>query len=125
MYLSYGFHGPARGMDLPTREAKVGPTPRGAAPPPCRAPRPPLGVSQSRAAAAVRALRERRANSRPARKIAELWKQLCWLDAEAARAGGPHLLGAQLTLADLTWSAAAGPQPQPQPQPPAHRADKP
>ena len=59
MYLSMGHHGAARGMDLPTRAAKLG----------------------------------------------EIWRQLSWLETEvAARAhGGPHLLGAQLTLADLTW----------------------
>jgi|EP01046_Picozoa_sp_COSAG06_P038373 glutathione S-transferase len=62
MYLSNGWHGAVRGMDLPTRAAK----------------------------------------------IAEIWKQLSWLEAEVAAAtasgGGPYLLGdSQLTLADLTW----------------------
>jgi len=59
MYLSTGWHGPARGMDLPTRAAKLG----------------------------------------------EIWRQLQWLEAEAAKSAphGPHLLGEQLTLADLTW----------------------
>jgi len=57
MYLSNGWHGAARGMDLPTREAKV----------------------------------------------REIWKQLNWLERQAAGAGGPHLAGEQLTLADLTW----------------------
>mmetsp|Transcript_5730 Transcript_5730/g.11258 ORF Transcript_5730/g.11258 Transcript_5730/m.11258 type:complete len:604 (+) Transcript_5730:71-1882(+) len=57
MYLSDGWHGPARGMDLPTRSAKLG----------------------------------------------ELWRQLSWLEAEAQKMQGPHLLGEQLTLADLTW----------------------
>ena len=59
MYLSNGWHGAARGMDLPTRAAKLG----------------------------------------------EIWKQLSWLEAEVQKEarGGPHLLGAQLTLADLTW----------------------
>ena len=59
MYLSNGWHGPARGMDLPTRAAKLG----------------------------------------------EIWKQLSWLEAQVQKEarGGPHLLGAELTLADLTW----------------------
>jgi len=59
MYLSNGWHGPARGMDLPSRAAK----------------------------------------------IAEIWKQLCWLEAGASKAAaaGPYLLGEQLTLADMTW----------------------
>jgi len=59
MYLSNGWHGAARGMDLPTRAAKLG----------------------------------------------EIWRQLSWLEAEVQKEahGGPHLLGAQLTLADLTW----------------------
>lgn len=43
-----------------------------------------------------------------AAKLAEIWRQLHWLEdqastAEAEAAGGPHLLGAELTLADLTW----------------------
>uniref|UniRef100_A0A7S1MGU6 Glutathione transferase n=1 Tax=Alexandrium catenella TaxID=2925 RepID=A0A7S1MGU6_ALECA len=54
MYLSYGFHGPARGMDLKTR----------------------------------------------ADKIAEIWKQLTWMNQHIV---GPYLCGGQLTLADLTW----------------------
>jgi len=59
MYLSTGWHGAARGMDLPTRAAKIG----------------------------------------------EIWRQLCWLEAELARqaADGPYMLGNALTLADLTW----------------------
>jgi len=59
MYLSTGWHGPARGMDLQTRAAKLG----------------------------------------------EIWRQLNWLEAEVTKlsSGGPHLLGEQLTLADLTW----------------------
>lgn len=62
MYLSNKWHGVARGMDLPTRAAKV----------------------------------------------AELWRQLSWLEQQVAAvqktpARGPHLLGEQLTLADLTW----------------------
>jgi len=59
MYLSKGWHGAARGMDLRTRAAKLG----------------------------------------------EMWRQLNWLEAEVSRfsSGGPHLLGAQLTLADFTW----------------------
>ena len=59
MYLSTGWHGAARGMDLQTRAAKLG----------------------------------------------EIWRQLSWLEAEARKEahGGPHLLGADLTLADLTW----------------------
>merc|ERR1719399_545601 len=59
MYLSNGWHGAARGMDLTSRAAKIG----------------------------------------------EIWKQLSWLEAEVAAVSkdGPHLLGAQLTLADLTW----------------------
>jgi glutathione S-transferase len=55
MYLSTGWHGPARGMDLPTRAAK----------------------------------------------IAEIWKQLNWLEENIVAT--PHLLGEQLTLADITW----------------------
>jgi len=59
MYLSTGFHGAARGMDLPTRAAKLG----------------------------------------------EIWRQLNWLEREVAAGArdGPFLMGAQLTLADLTW----------------------
>jgi len=59
MYLSNGWHGAARGMELASRAAKIG----------------------------------------------ELWKQLSWLEAETQKvqARGPHLLGEQLTLADLTW----------------------
>jgi len=59
MYLSKGWHGEARAMDLPARAAK----------------------------------------------LLEIWKQLSWLEFEAARhkAAGPHLLGEQLSLADLTW----------------------
>ncbi|MDA8539150.1 glutathione S-transferase family protein [bacterium] len=59
MYLSTGWHGAVRGMDLRTR----------------------------------------------ADKIAEIYKQLSWLEAQVAAAGsGPFLLGdSQLTLADLTW----------------------
>merc|ERR1712216_721514 len=34
-------------------------------------------------------------------KIAELYKQLVWLDGHAS---GPYLLGENATLADLTWS---------------------
>jgi len=33
-------------------------------------------------------------------KIAELFKQLTWLEEHVA---GPYLLGDDLTLADLTW----------------------
>ena len=33
-------------------------------------------------------------------KIAEIWKQLAWLEANAA---GPFLVGAEPSLADLTW----------------------
>ena len=58
MYLSTAWHGPARGMDLPSRAAKV----------------------------------------------AELWKQLSWLEATMA---GPCLAGPQLSLADLTWFPTA------------------
>merc|ERR1719502_2586959 len=38
-------------------------------------------------------------------KISEIWKQLNWLEKEAAKtsASGPHLLGEQMTLADFTW----------------------
>ena len=59
MYLSAGWHGAARGMDLQTRSLKLG----------------------------------------------EIWRQLSWLEAAvAAKASrGPHLLGEQRTLADLTW----------------------
>lgn len=69
MYLSTGWHGAVRGMDLPTR----------------------------------------------ADKIAEIWKQLSWLEARVAAAGaGPFLLGdSQLTLADLTWYARLLPPPLP------------
>jgi len=56
MYLSYGWHGAARGMDLRTRAAK----------------------------------------------IAEIWKQLSWLEAQISK-DSQFLVGAQLTLADLTW----------------------
>ncbi len=65
MYLSHRWHGAARGMDLPTRAAKLG----------------------------------------------EIWRQLSWLEGEAAAAApaGPHLLGAQLTLADLTWFPTCAP----------------
>ena len=42
-----------------------------------------------------------------AAKLGEIWRQMSWLEAEAGRAmasrGGAHLLGDQLTLADLTW----------------------
>ena len=40
-----------------------------------------------------------------AAKLAEIWKQLSWLEAQVAASGpGPYLLGDdQLTLADLTW----------------------
>lgn len=46
-----------------------------------------------------------RAMSLPDRaaKLGEIWRQLHWLEAEASKTGGPHLLGDQLTLADLTW----------------------
>lgn len=54
MYLSTEWHGKARGMDLPTRAAK----------------------------------------------LAEIWKQLGWLNRSLV---GPYLCGPQLTLADLTW----------------------
>ena len=56
MYLSFGFHGAARGMDLKTRAAKV----------------------------------------------AEIWKQLNWLEGYA-EPGDSYLCGAELTLADFTW----------------------
>ena len=38
-------------------------------------------------------------------KIAEIWKQLSWLEAQVTAAGsGPFILGdSQLTLADITW----------------------
>merc|ERR1719230_1236425 len=43
-----------------------------------------------------------------AAKLGEIWRQLNWLEGEAAAApGGPHLLGTQLTLADLTWFPTA------------------
>lgn len=58
MYLSTGWHGPVRGMDLPTRAAK----------------------------------------------LAEIWKQLSWLEQQCA---GPYFLGDQLTLADFTWFPTA------------------
>eukprot|EP00416_Gambierdiscus_australes_P019441 CAMPEP_0171060630 /NCGR_PEP_ID=MMETSP0766_2-20121228/3953_1 /TAXON_ID=439317 /ORGANISM="Gambierdiscus australes, Strain CAWD 149" /LENGTH=332 /DNA_ID=CAMNT_0011516231 /DNA_START=87 /DNA_END=1085 /DNA_ORIENTATION=- len=54
MYLSYSWHGASRGMDLPTRAAK----------------------------------------------LAEIWKQLAWLNGEII---GPYLVGDEITLADLTW----------------------
>ena len=54
MYLSFGFHGAARGMDLKTRAAKV----------------------------------------------AEIWKQLNWLEGYA-EPGDSYLCGAELTLADF------------------------
>merc|ERR1712187_1014646 len=54
MYLSFGWHGPDRGMDLPTRAAK----------------------------------------------IAELWKQLSWLESQIV---GPYLVGDEVSLADMTW----------------------
>ena len=40
-----------------------------------------------------------------AAKLGEIWRQLSWLEAEVSSlsSGGPHLQGAQLTLADLTW----------------------
>ena len=48
-----------------------------------------------------------------AAKLGELWRQLCWLEAEVGRTAKKttscdsgascHLLGEQLTLADLTW----------------------
>ena len=40
-----------------------------------------------------------------AAKLGELWRQLCWLEAHAG--DGPHLCGAQLTLADFTWFPTA------------------
>merc|ERR1712157_622305 len=54
MYLSFGWHGPERGMDLPSRAAK----------------------------------------------LAEIWKQLVWLDSQIV---GPYLVGTCPTLADFTW----------------------
>ena len=60
MYLSFGFHGAARGMDLKTRAAKV----------------------------------------------AEIWKQLNWLEGYA-EPGDSYLCGAELTLADFTWFPTA------------------
>ena len=59
MYLSTGWHGPARGMDLSSRSAK----------------------------------------------LAEIWKQLCWLEAEVAKTAdeGPHMVGSSLSLSDMTW----------------------
>ena len=58
MYLSYGWHGAARGMDLPTRAAKM----------------------------------------------AEIWKQLNWLEAKKQSSSpSPFLVSDQLTLADMTW----------------------
>lgn len=38
-----------------------------------------------------------------AAKIAEIWKQLAWLEDQLARGGGPYLAGAALTHADMTW----------------------
>merc|ERR1712167_486160 len=40
-----------------------------------------------------------------AAKLGEIWRQLNWLEAEAAKASvsGPYLMGDQLTLADMTW----------------------
>jgi len=60
MYLSTGWHGPARGMDAPTRAAK----------------------------------------------LAEMWRQLNWLEAHA---GAPYLVPCtdHATLADLTWFPTA------------------
>ena len=58
MYLSHGWHGAARGMDLPTRAAKM----------------------------------------------AEIWKQLNWLEAKKQSSSpSPFLVSDQLTLADMTW----------------------
>lgn len=61
MYLSNGWHGVARGMDLHARSAK----------------------------------------------LAEIWKQLSWIEAQPTLGQGPHLCGEQLTLADLTWFPTA------------------
>ena len=38
-------------------------------------------------------------------KLGEIWRQLCWLEAAAAAKAstGPHRMGKQRTLADLTW----------------------
>lgn len=58
LYTSTEFHGKARGMDLPTRAAK----------------------------------------------LAEIWKQLHWLNNNMV---GPFLVGSKLTLADLTWYPTA------------------
>jgi glutathione S-transferase len=38
-----------------------------------------------------------------AAKIAEIWKQLSWLEAQLERRGGPFLAGAAVTHADITW----------------------
>jgi glutathione S-transferase len=57
MYLSTGWHGAARGMDLPTRAAKM----------------------------------------------AELWKQMSWLEANCSPQGPYLLTGDSPSLADFTW----------------------
>lgn len=38
-------------------------------------------------------------------KLAEIWKQLCWLEAEVAKTAdeGPHMVGSSLSLSDMTW----------------------
>ena len=38
-----------------------------------------------------------------AAKIAEIWKQLNWLEAQLERRGGPFLAGTAVTHADMTW----------------------
>ena len=38
-----------------------------------------------------------------AAKIAEIWRQLSWLEAHLERRGGPYLAGATVTHADMTW----------------------
>lgn len=41
-----------------------------------------------------------------AAKIAEIWRQLCWLEGELGRNGGPFLAGERVTHADMTWWGA-------------------
>jgi glutathione S-transferase len=38
-----------------------------------------------------------------AAKIADIWRQLRWLEGELARGGGAFLAGEHLSHADMTW----------------------
>lgn len=50
-----------------------------------------------------------RTMDRPARaaKLAEIWKQLGWLESTTTEYGGAYLGGAEITHADLTWFPTA------------------